>query len=319
MGYTATKLKRSIEIEEIITVHYFEYMKDFLFSGESHDFWELVYVDKGELLVQADEKVLPIKAGEIIFHRPNEFHALQATGNKAPNLVCISFKSASTDMKFFEHVYCTLSSEERVLISQLITEAREAFSTPLNVPEVEKIELSDTAPYGAQQMVLIYLKLLLLHIKRNHLEKDAQTTKSRQNYQAVEALTPDERLNQILAYMKKHLQEPLNVDFFSTKFALSRSTIHAMFHKHLNCGPIEYFNLMKITKAQELIRTNEWTFTEIAYHLSYSSLQYFSRQFKKLTGMSPQEYANSVKKYSNAITDAGKSLKVRKDSTARVE
>ena len=47
MTYIETKLKREIVIDSIITIHYFEYMRDFVFRGEFHDFWEFMYVDKG--------------------------------------------------------------------------------------------------------------------------------------------------------------------------------------------------------------------------------------------------------------------------------
>ena len=38
MTYVKTTLQHSIDIDAIITLHYFEYMKDFVFHGESHDF-----------------------------------------------------------------------------------------------------------------------------------------------------------------------------------------------------------------------------------------------------------------------------------------
>ena len=56
MTYIKTKLKRSIDIDAIITLHYFEYMKDYVFDGESHDFWEFVFVDSGNLFVTAGDK-----------------------------------------------------------------------------------------------------------------------------------------------------------------------------------------------------------------------------------------------------------------------
>ena len=55
MTYIKTKLKRSIDIDAIITLHYFEYMKNFEFKGESHNFWEFLYVDKGTIAVRADD------------------------------------------------------------------------------------------------------------------------------------------------------------------------------------------------------------------------------------------------------------------------
>ena len=52
---------------------------------------------------------------------------------------------------------------------------------------------------------------------------------------------------------------------------------------------------MKIDMAKQLIRTEQMNFTQISEKLGYSSIHYFSRQFKKLTGMTPSEYASSIK------------------------
>lgn len=58
---------------------------------------------------------------------------------------------------------------------------------------------------------------------------------------------------------------------------------------------MEYFGAMKIEAAQRMIREGACNFTEIAALLGYSSIHYFSRHFKKVTGMTPSEYASSVK------------------------
>ena len=68
MTYVKTQLKREITIPAIVTIHYFEYMKDFAFKGESHDFWEFLYVDKGNILVRAGDRELQMGAGDIVFH-----------------------------------------------------------------------------------------------------------------------------------------------------------------------------------------------------------------------------------------------------------
>ncbi len=52
---------------------------------------------------------------------------------------------------------------------------------------------------------------------------------------------------------------------------------------------------MKIDFARQLIRDNDMNFTQISDFLGYSSIHYFSRQFKKITGMTPTEYATSIK------------------------
>ena len=73
MTYVKTTLQHSIDIDAIITLHYFEYMKNFEFKGESHNFWEFLYVDKGTVAVRADDTWTTLYTGDIIFHQPNEF------------------------------------------------------------------------------------------------------------------------------------------------------------------------------------------------------------------------------------------------------
>lgn len=80
MTYIPTPLKREIIIDAVVTIHYFEYMRDFVFPGEFHDFWEFLYVDKGILRVTAGDHTCDLTSGQMIFHEPGEFHALSALG-----------------------------------------------------------------------------------------------------------------------------------------------------------------------------------------------------------------------------------------------
>ena len=152
MAYVATKLRKVIEIDSIITIHYFEYMKDFVFSGEFHDFWEFLYVDKGAVDVYAGDKWLTVKQGEIIFHKPNEFHALKSVGKASPNLVVASFKSKSELIKLFEGKKYALNKDEKVVLSSYINQAKNILKTPLNSPSVEQVLLKPDLKIGEEQI-----------------------------------------------------------------------------------------------------------------------------------------------------------------------
>lgn len=149
MTYVKTRLQHSIDIDAIITLHYFEYMKNFEFKGESHNFWEFLYVDKGTVAVRADDTCTTLYTGDIIFHQPNEFHAIKSIGKDSPNLVAMSFTSSSQAMSFFVNKSFTLSMEERAMISRIITEGRHTLATPMHIPSVEQVQLKEHAPFGS--------------------------------------------------------------------------------------------------------------------------------------------------------------------------
>ena len=53
--FRRTHLQPVLEIDAIITLHYFEYAKNFCGIEEAHNFWELVYVDAGTIEASADD------------------------------------------------------------------------------------------------------------------------------------------------------------------------------------------------------------------------------------------------------------------------
>ena len=58
---------------------------------------------------------------------------------------------------------------------------------------------------------------------------------------------------------------------------------------------MEYFINLKIDLAKKYLREDNYNISQISEILGYSGIHYFSRQFKKATGMSPTEYSTSIK------------------------
>lgn len=148
MTYESVTLNSEICINNIISIHYFEYMSDFYFRGESHDFWEFLCVDKGEIEVQADDTVHILKKGDIIFHKPMEFHNVKANGVIAPNLVVISFECHSPAMEFFQNKILRYGENEKKLLSSILAEAKQSFSSRLDDPSLLKLERKENALFS---------------------------------------------------------------------------------------------------------------------------------------------------------------------------
>ena len=79
-NFVKTPINPVINVTAFYTVHYFNYGRKFSFEGESHNFWELVYVDRGEATIVADDKQHILRQGEAYFHKPNQFHNIKTTG-----------------------------------------------------------------------------------------------------------------------------------------------------------------------------------------------------------------------------------------------
>ena len=62
--YTRMEFEQVIRVDAIITLFYMELSKSFCYGGERHDFWEMVYIDKGEMLCTADKTASSSKAGK---------------------------------------------------------------------------------------------------------------------------------------------------------------------------------------------------------------------------------------------------------------
>lgn len=289
--YESIKLKQDLIVDEIVTIHYFEYMNDFYFAGESHDFWEFLCVDKGEVNVRAGGRQLSLKKGDIVFHKPNEFHNVSSNGISAPNLVVFSFKSNSSCMKYFENQVFQINEQERSLIAQIITEAKRCITSPLNNPHTEKLEVSETPFFGSEQMIKIHLEALLIDMIRcNYFARPStQTVKS------IKKKSDAILYQHINTYLDEHIREHLTIETICRDNLISRSQLQKLFREKNDCGVIESFSKMKIELAKQIIRENRHNFTQIAEFLGYTSIHYFSRQFKKVTGMTPSEYAFSIK------------------------
>ncbi len=81
--------------------------------------------------------------------------------------------------------------------------------------------------------------------------------------------------------ISEHLMKKLRIDY---------PTVSSLFSKTEGITIEHFFILQKIEKVKELLKYDEYTLSEIAYKLGYSSVQHLSNQFKKNTGMTASQF-----------------------------
>ena len=121
-----------------------------------------------------------------------------------------------------------------------------------------------------------------------------------------------EVFNRVVAYLGQHLSGRVTIETICKDNLIGRSQLQKIFSKKSGLGIIEYFSNMKIEAAKDLIRTEQMNFTQISEKLGYTSIHYFSRQFKKVTGMTPSEYASSIKPWQTGVI-ARSRIRIRND------
>ena len=91
--FPAIPIIEQIHITSMHSLFKIHYECGFEFPGETHDFWECLYILDGELCVSADERIYNMSQGELIFHKPLEFHKFIVNNPKGATVLTFSFSA----------------------------------------------------------------------------------------------------------------------------------------------------------------------------------------------------------------------------------
>ena len=96
-----------------------------------------------------------------------------------------------------------------------------------------------------------------------------------------------------IAYMEEHYREKLLLSEVAEKVYVSQWHLSKLLNKENGQNFSELLNGIRIKKAEELLKDPSLRIGDIAEEVGFLEVTHFSRVFKKITGMSPNEYRNS--------------------------
>lgn len=291
--FTRYGFDKVFRMDSIITVFYMELPKNFRYDGERHDFWEMVYIDKGQMICTAENNRFILKSGEMIFHKPNEFHNLSGDNATEPNVSILTFECKSPAMKEFEGKIFRLTAAEKALLSELITEGLSCFRLvdPTN-PLLQSMEQLPDAPFGSSQMIQNLLELFLIKLSRS---TDSLPKDLRRSY-VIGGVDVPYQVKEIVDYLHANIYGKITVADVAQAVGKGESTVKQLFSLYRDKGIMRYYNSLKIKEARRLIREGQYNMTQISDLLCFDSPQYFSKCFKAFTNMTPSEYKGSILK-----------------------
>ena len=285
MKFYKHKLETLVIIEKIVTIHFSRFPKDFIFNGEAHDFWEIVYADKGEVICnRGDGEDICLAQGNIIFHKPNEFHKIRAAGKTPPQVLIITFVCKSSAISFFSGKQFKIQDGHYAVINALITEAKNTFRIYDFKPELKKLETLEVSNLGGQQMIRTYLEQLLILMMRDQLKHTKAERFVHKNS------ISSELAGAVIKILEKNIYEKMSLDKICKQLNYGKTFLCTNFKAATGRTIIDYFIRLKIEESKKLLKENKSTVKEIAYTLGFESPAFFISTFKRITSLTPREY-----------------------------
>ncbi|WP_438448449.1 helix-turn-helix domain-containing protein [Gorillibacterium sp. sgz5001074] len=248
-----------------------------------HDHLEWIAVTQGGFRVQVDSAFQDLHAGEAAFVNTQQLHSAFPLGETS-ELYAVVFNEALL------HNYAMDSTESKYILPLL--QGQEPlipsfYST--GDPVTRKIHhlleelCASYQERGPGYELLVKSSLLgLLGMAFRHADSSQSVPRKHRGEHIIQPL---------LVHLADHFHEPLSVNQAALLCCVSPQHFCAVFKKATGKTLIEYIHMLRIHRAEQLLRAQHHSIQEIGHLVGYSNPTYFGRMFKRFKRMTPKEYA----------------------------
>lgn len=260
------------------------YGSDFVFNGESHDFWECFLVLNGAVCVSADDRVYHLTQNQIIFHKPMELHKFSVESANGTDVFIFSFKISGKMAEQLEHKVFRLSETQKRTVYSLMDYMREQYNAAGDFSQeickhtfkvCHYLKVSHKVPEFLQVVSTYIYRLFLSLISNGHIS----TESTEQN-----ALI----FRQAVNFLNSQVTGQPSVQTVAEACNTSQASLQRIFQKYAGMSVHKFFLKLKLIAATEYLRQGV-NVTEVAEKLGFSSQAYFSACYERETGKWPSE------------------------------
>ncbi|HHV13477.1 MAG TPA: helix-turn-helix transcriptional regulator [Clostridiales bacterium] len=289
------ELHKILEIDNVISLFYSDLNQKFDSKGESHDFWELVYIDRGKIEIDTEEKNFTLEKNCIYFHKPNEYHRHKTISGNIPSMCVVSFKCDSPLLGALADKIIVLPEYCQNILSQVLKYGSIIFTSIVDTKERLYLVKNEKYPFFLEQMLINYLEIFLLELVNINTMTYSDISDDKKSVEQSHANPSNELVLSAKVYLLNNLFTNIRIPDICEALNCSKTLLHVTFKRQTGLTIIQYLTSLRIEKAKELIRTSNLNITQIADQLRFCNINYFSNSFKKYTGMYPSEYTKSIK------------------------
>ncbi len=240
-----------------------KFSSDMSFSGEAHDFYEIVFVESGEIEVTEDEEVYRLGEGDLILHAPMEFHRIRSSGGTEPRVINLSFAVEGVLPEELTGGVFSTDAERRAEFLEVFRFASESWQqNPASLPVSAEMQAR--------------LTLFLLHLGKGREQTEDGTA-------------PVRAYRTLVRLMNEEVEANLSLEEIAARSFLSISYVKALFHRYAGIGPRAYYNALRLQASRRLL-DGGLSVAEVSERMHFSSPNNFIRFFKSKTGATPLRY-----------------------------
>ena len=282
-------LSSEIRVTGLVSAFHTHFDADFRYDGEKHDGWEFVYVESGRIRAKADDNVYILKSGEMVCHKPQEFHSIQPYHGPA-DVIIFCFGCTGEKMSFFNNKILFINQRQKQYLNDIALSAGDVLlpKSPLEIAKDGRMDRSPDASPIREQFLKNTIELLILSLLNADSTERQKRVESYALHLQRKTLTAD-----ILTYLRENMGGKVLLEDISKQVSYSPSSIKRIFNEEMGCSIIHYLTELRVERAKELLRGSR-RITEIAQEVGFDTANYFSAVFKKHTGMTPSEYRTAM-------------------------
>ncbi len=279
--YLRHRIWNVLDIRNLIALEYLNFEGKYKNYSESHDFWELCFVLKGDISVTLDEESKPLSEGELLLIEPNKKHSYCSPLGNGARVFVICFESSSSALKPLGGL--TFSENRFILdcMTEVICESENTF----RINSEEQLETLEKPNFGGQQVIVILLEHLLIKLLREVSSRKNSEVFFLKNENFYSDLS-----KAVIKFFEEHIREEISLNDVCKKMNYSRSFLCKNFKEQTGETIIACFNRMKVEEAARLLTDTDMKVSDIASYMGFGDTKHFGELFGKYIGTSPTKY-----------------------------
>lgn len=230
--------------------------------------YQLLYIasGKGRFYFEENKEVI-VPAGHMVLYRPKEMQRYVYYAEDQTEVYWVHFTGGNVKNILKNHFFPV---KDHVIYSGVVPEYQQIFRKMIQELQLCKPDFENYLS------LLLYQLLIMVGRQQNELKTITSTVQKDIEYATY--------------YFNENYNKNISIDEFAASINMSTCWFIRNFKQYNKITPMAYILSIRIANAQNLLETTSYNVTEIASIIGYDNALYFSRLFKKQTGLSPTEY-----------------------------